>query len=128
MKAIVLGIIVLITISCEVQPRTNAFIGGRWRLEDLDGVLCNECPEMEFNEDGRGKMINPPAKDIGFNYSILTNGNIKIVFDEKFFFDETEFLYQIQIIEEDIEELELRSVNKDRIYILSREVNKNEDK
>ncbi|MDF3028895.1 MAG: hypothetical protein K0S23_3202 [Fluviicola sp.] len=128
MKAIILGIIALITISGEAQPRTNAFIGGRWRLEYLDGVLCNECPEVEFNEDGRGKMINSQAKDIGFDYSILTNGNVKIVFDEKIFFDETEFSYQIQIIEENIEELELRAINKDRIYILSREVNKTKSK
>ena len=128
MKAIILGIIVLVTISCEAQPRTNAFIGGRWRLEYLDGVLCNECPEMEFNEDGRGKMINSPSKDIGFDYSLLTNGNVKIVFDEKVFFDETEFSYQIQIMEENIEELELRSINKDRIYILSRKVDKTKDK
>ncbi|MDR1876028.1 MAG: hypothetical protein LBQ84_00230 [Flavobacteriaceae bacterium] len=98
---------------------------GKWYISSQENnsivSKCNVCPEIEFADNGEGKITKPSKEEINFTYTLVSDSKKVEFFFEvgQPYFDEKEYLYKIHI-ENNLEILELSSKDGTSKYILSR--------
>ena len=111
-----------------LEHKVNNLIG-LWFItsEEINKMVYsyNVCPEIEFFEDGIGKIIKPSKEEISFTYILSLDSNrIEFSFETyQQYFYEKEYLYKIytECNLYDLEILEISSNDGKSKYILSRE-------
>ena len=99
---VILFIVVLITSSyTSLVLEESSFIIGKWSLVDINGLRGYVNPEMEFDRDGMGKIIDASGEEIGFTYIILPyNKGIRFSFRSyQPYLDEKKYTYTIRVID-----------------------------